>query len=121
MVNLKKLTPEPWIDKKSVHGNKYRYIHFKGSSTEEYTTLELKPTDARFIALARKAFGIMMRRGWQTYPLEDGWWEVANGDGKWWGEVLPPILAWSNPFTALVEADKWYVKNVERKSNDSTT
>ena len=46
-----KATKEPWRDCKSIHGSKYRYVQI--GKDEMYTTLEMKPDDARFIAHAR--------------------------------------------------------------------
>jgi hypothetical protein len=48
---LNKTTPGPWRDRKSVHGNQYRYVQI--GKEPDYTTLEIKPADARFIANAR--------------------------------------------------------------------
>jgi len=78
----------------------------------------MTPTE-RFAALACNAFGVMMRRKWHVEPNDDGTaWRVWSGDGVWWysrGE-MPPQIEWPDPFTALVEADKWYVENVESKA-----
>lgn len=45
-------TPGPWRDRPSVHGNRFRYVLI--DKAEEYSTLELQPNDARFIAHARE-------------------------------------------------------------------
>lgn len=45
-------TPPPWKDCKSIHGSEYRYVQI--GKDEMYSTLELKPDDARFIAHARE-------------------------------------------------------------------
>lgn len=45
-------TPPPWKDCKSVHGSEYRYVQI--GADPMYTTLEMKPDDARFIAHARE-------------------------------------------------------------------
>ncbi len=67
----------------------------------------LAPDDAEFIALARNAFEVMMRRGWGVEWNADGWTVTGL---NWSG---PETAA--DPFTALVEADKWYRENVEKK------
>lgn len=45
-------TPGPWKCRKSVYGNKYRYVQFdKGAAeTAMYTTSEMLPADAQLIA-----------------------------------------------------------------------
>lgn len=83
-MNLEKLTPSPRIP---------------------------RVDDAEFIALARNAFDVMMRRKW--YPMLDG-------SGKWRAEYQESDyltrnwvnseadFSFNDPFTALVEADAWY-------------
>lgn len=84
-------------------------------------------TNAAFIALARNAFDVIVSRYWKY-----DWWgekheddEDGNPTGGWrldWESCLPVwsgLMAWNNkhawpdPFTALVEADRWYKANVE--------
>jgi hypothetical protein len=48
-----KATPGAWRHRKSVHGSKYRYVQV--GADESYTTLELLPADAAFIAQSRTA------------------------------------------------------------------
>lgn len=52
--SAKAATKGPWKSRKSVYGNKYRTVQFdKGpQETAMYTTSELEPADARFIAAA---------------------------------------------------------------------
>ena len=70
---------------------------------------------AEFIALARNAFDVMLRRGWCAVPTL----QVDESLGPWCvrsrTELLTRLmtLRWPDPFTALVEADKWYAENVE--------
>lgn len=70
--------------------------------------------DAAFIALARNAFDVMMRRGWSPWAGKE--WSVLDDEGgmiyRKHGGDGSRITA-SDPFTALVEADKWYKENVE--------
>lgn len=101
MLDLANLTPAPWKE-------------FPFQSTAFGT--EFKKADEEFAVLARNAFDVMMRLGWWPCPgihSEKGLlWKVETVaqytdqavDGKWWPD----------PFTALVEADKWYRENVEK-------
>ncbi len=69
-------------------------------------------------ALALRAGEVMMRRGWTARQISDGW--LVQDDRN------NPLLQchkrkdytdWfvaDDPFTALVEADKWYEVNVEK-------
>ncbi len=73
-----------------------------------------------FIAIARNAFDVMMRRGWFVVP------NYCNRPGTFWrvktglaGDLEIDWKEWSDPFTALVKADAWYRENVE-KSQCST-
>ena len=73
-----------------------------------------------FIALARNAFDVMMRRGWIAVqhcmtPGQETWivlnkFKVAVERGGNSGVYFEA----ADPFTALVEADKWYKENVEK-------
>ncbi len=70
---------------------------------------------AAFLALAQNAYEVMMRRRWGVCKLPDGW-------GVWASEVAFPASRsiWGcwfgpDPFTALVEADRWYRENVEKE------
>lgn len=95
--DLRKLTPAPWVlgGDLSVNG-------------------EWWPDGAaEFIVLAREALDVMMRRGWGVKKAWYGGWEIIGGGSLFeeskresWGD---------DPFTALVEADKWYRENVEGK------
>jgi hypothetical protein len=75
--------------------------------------------DEQLISLARKAFDVMMRRGWspclaeENGPLDE--WTLFDSGGcpviSCPGFTVPKL--WPDPFTALVEADKWFKENVE--------
>lgn len=90
-----------------------------GDSTLYYPTQgsEPSPTDAEFIALARNAFDVMMRRGWEVHHIRVGQWGVPyvmhEGEFRAWLKLDPKALA-ADPFTALVEADRWYRENIEK-------
>jgi hypothetical protein len=78
--------------------------------------------------VARAAYEIQMRRGWhveQFSLLGGGYaWRIpmslANDMIRRHGaaaaefKVFASLAKWSDPFTALVEADKWYTSTVER-------
>ena len=111
MIDLKKLTPAPWQAQGEgiccgLYAEPGHMLIFDPDSTW---------ADASFIALARNAFDVMLRRGWYAYPPSSqqvGWGVDARP------QALPMDLcklSWPDPFTALVEAEKWYVANVEGK------
>lgn len=120
-INLEKLTPAPW----EVNG--VALIHNPRRIDPAGRVAFMEPhcqrSDAAFIALARNAFDVMMRRGW--HAVRD-----RSRDGQHWVAVSyekdpyesNPIMTdedgledWRpDPFTALVEADAWYKANVEK-------
>ncbi len=89
----------------------------------------------KFAALARKAFDVMLRRkitkrceccdlGWDIYcdPVDGQWWvavreESATPSPQGWVPSWKSIkyISASDPFTALVEADAWYKKEIEKR------
>lgn len=138
MIDLTKLTPAPWRSERR-YSNECEIvprIHSARSKDREcgwvadlvgapYLGYESTLVNAEFIALARNAFDVMMRRGW--YPAKVNWhaegvncWGVVQpslGNNRMMGTLTStePYL-WPDPFTALVEADKWYRENVEAKA-----
>jgi hypothetical protein len=75
------------------------------------------PTNAEFIALARIAFDVMMRRGWHAEQSEDGSWFVPQAIIEMFAAALRgAALAThhADPFAALVAAEEWYKANVEK-------
>ena len=119
MVDLTKLTPAPWES-----ANCAIYGPFSPTGRDRIGVVcEAVPkeeskarTNAAFIALARNAFDVMMRRGW--WPIKRGdKWQVGGQDpdepSETW-ETTPIQTGWPDPFTALVEADAWYKANVEK-------
>lgn len=127
-IDLSKLTPAPWevradnepnavdsIGKRpfafqlSDHGDKWRSAVCMGWENHE---------DMAFVALARNAFDVMMRRGWRfKYKNAHNHmrWEVVNAFGTDGRPIPDEYRIADDPFTALVEADKWYTEHVERK------
>lgn len=73
-----------------------------------------RSADAEFIAIARNAFDVMMRRGWSPLKSRNGW-RVDQDDGTYFafGKDGVEPAEWADPFTALVAADAWYRENVE--------
>lgn len=81
----------------------------------------MQPGDPEFAATAAEAFRVMMRRGWRpSRDRPDGGWYVSNRQMIEATVGLPderyPKRIWPDPFTALVEADKWYRENVEKRN-----
>jgi hypothetical protein len=114
-MNLEKLTPAPWF----AHGSQV----LSGSPLKWDAIIcehaKADGADAAFIALARNAFDVMMRRGWGVTKSPLGGWYV-NADletcVKFAKFLGPPHTEPSpDPFTALVAADEWYAANVEGK------
>lgn len=90
-------------------GGSYRGVRFEFTNDE-----------AEFVTLARNAFDVMLRRGWTARRLSTGSWIVQDSNNQPLQEPhrRPDLTDWfeaADPFTALVEADKWYRENVEGK------
>ena len=105
-LDLSKLSPAPWVN----CGHELFFGRQRQGTRHQQI---LKEADAEFCALARNAFDIMMRRGWGCSHGPRGWWvncpmEVCLKFG-----VNFKMEPFPDPFTALVEAEKWYVEHVE--------
>ncbi len=119
-MDLSKLTPAPWETgpdteyddgiTKLIYASGY---HVAGGAD---------PANAEFIALARNAFDVMMRRGWWAewrslggirnhgFNGPIGWIACKRGNDR----IMNVRNEMENdPLTALVEADKWYCEHVE--------
>ena len=112
-IDLNKLTPAPWTPHRYMQpasGNRYALLD---PSCQSYCDSK---TDMEFAALARNAFDVMMRRGWMPRRYRDGTFGVQNEFGDWPIELTgwKPKHQFSDPFTALVEADCWYTEHVEK-------
>ena len=124
-MNLEQLTPEPWVAAEGQVADATldtRVAECSGMVDDE-TAL----ANSEFIALARNAFAVMMRRGWhvERFSLMGGGFawriplNVANDMIRQQGANAAQfvryadIAKWSDPFTALLEADRWYKENVE--------
>ena len=76
-----------------------------------------KRADAEFHALARNAFDVMMRRGWGVEQI----WNNDLRIHRWFivtGLSVALREGFVDPFTALVEADRWYRENVEKGADE---
>lgn len=64
---------------------------------------------------AEIAFDVMMRRGWgvEKSPFANEW-KVKTANGYYVCKNGAPLMA-ADPFTALVEADRWYKENIEKE------
>ena len=120
MIDLSKLSPAPWAD--YVRDAKLATCNAKGEFT--YVTLAGNqlvgnPTDREFIVLARNAFDVMMQRKWWVIAGRketngENCWFVYTMAGSEFLEINKHPAPWpTDPFSALVEADKWYRVNVE--------
>lgn len=116
MLDLTKLSPAPWFA-----DPRDRLVIDAGRSVLT-TEVELaaggsnRPTvDMAFVALARNAFDVQLRRGWGVMPCRSvaGWWVCKDSEGTPFRDDCPRLY-WPDPFTALVEADKWYRENAEK-------
>lgn len=105
-LDLARLTPAPWH---AFYGGEPCYLSsvtgawladFKSSATDGANH------DALFVALARNAFDVMMRRGWGVKLGADGKWYIVKGIfARGW---------WDDPFTALIEADRIYREMIDK-------
>lgn len=117
MDDLNKLSPVPWVTVSS--RDLFPAVVASGICT---VAIDFEnETDAAFVCLARNAFDVMMRRGWYVgrYPANKKWF-VSFHSPKFDTILSREKCGYkhyhSDPFTALVEADKWYAANVEGKS-----
>ena len=106
-MDLSKLSPAPWASVAQgwafKEGRTGVYLICHGRSC--LATCSSSESDADFIALARNAFDVMMRRGWSVYRDEWSHWRITY-DGA-------DTQSYADPFTALVEADRWHKEHVE--------
>ncbi len=108
-MNLAELTPAPWTTNED--------LAVCGSDGTALCCCScnyghpVDETNAAFVSLARNAFDVLIRRGEKfmlTKNEHGDQWMIDAEDYGWITGV------WPDPFTALVEADKWYRENVER-------
>jgi hypothetical protein len=142
-LDLSKLTPAPW-DAQSNHDHPslapqvnsakekcilgaFWLCHPNIKEAEEAMILECE-ANCEFVALARNAFDVAMRRGWTVERISQmggGFiWRItphsANDEVRLCGANAAKFKTYvllqkaTDPFTALVEADRWYKENVEK-------
>jgi hypothetical protein len=116
-IDLSKLTGAPWyaVNYAGFWEPQSSPTYGKEGDLLDEETNASAPTNAVFIALARNAFDVMMRRGWWVVPYLG-----KPSEGRWFvrGNGLPREIQDSehpDPFTALVEADAWHKANVEKQ------
>lgn len=120
-MDMSKLTPAPW----HVTGEKWdRHVAHEGDRfpllKPENQEIPECTAALEFAAIARNAFDILMRRRWFPCPrVLTGGWVVDDGEGGWLYRRADhggdgSVIHAADPFTALVNADKWYKENVER-------
>lgn len=112
-MDLSKLTPAPWSSVAQMWGDSAvptgKFVLAHGKTP---VAIFLNEADCDAAALARNAFDVMMRRGWHSRLLPDGrGWTVDVAQCRHYGDKG----MFADPFTALVEADRWYAANVEGK------
>ena len=117
---LDKLTPAPWVLASDSGEWWNRLYTARAAPNNEIGSLKYRD-DLAFVAMARNAFDVMMRRGWWPVTMTVPWnppflWMVTGRERLPWqdddGWLMMPEMKWPDPFTALVEADKWYAANV---------
>jgi len=113
-LDLTKLTPAPWHVEKAwseIVGEVWQVMGPRGLVGKF-----LQEQNAEECCLARNAFDVMTRRGWNPRCCGPRGWIVqheANYDVDETPADVVPGVFWPDPFTALVEADKWYKEHVE--------
>jgi hypothetical protein len=116
-MDLTKLPPAPWKVECDRDGGHYIPHHGRFPMLLPECEVEADLAALYFAALARNAFDVMMRRGWNSSVDVQGKWFVVDRHNRpvhHADEHGNPVRL-ADPFTALVEADKWYVENVENR------
>lgn len=122
-IDLMRLSPAPWEADgfgSDEHGWGFGVVckDTKGQGDFLVRAAEMSKADAEFCALARNAFDVMMRRGWWSVPQKCGeTWiamnafavQIERGGNTGIYFVSP------DPFTCLVEADRWFKEHVDAK------
>ena len=139
MLEIESLTPAPWVCDERVGTVGVfagqppeclthecpRCIASKSASWDTSTGIsgwswnDADIADMQFIALARNAFDVMMRRGWYSQKAKNEkfvtWYVWDESDSPAIKISVQDSAKWNDPFTALVEADKWYKANIEEQ------
>lgn len=123
MFDSSKLAPAPWISWRlqqpiSAGGKEVGNIATESGWSPLVAgdhCVYLDPDFAEFAALARNAWDVMMRRGWTVMQRFSDKWIVCSAKTGFKPSELTDWRQqeWPDPFTPLVEADRWYRENVE--------
>jgi hypothetical protein len=138
-IDLSKLTPAPWsarsnhdhstlppqVDSVKENGIMSPYpviqmmwlCHESTKEAEDRMIAECE-ANCEFVALARNAFDVMMRRGWGVFFSASGWGVVFPNESRFSSPVLRGER-YTDPLNALVEADKWMTEQVEAKKKEA--
>ncbi len=127
-IDLTKLSPAPWepdYEDGTIEGI-LMMAHHANINTAVRLGEDYSRTNLAFVALARNAFDIMTRRMW--FPRFVG---TVDGQQQWMAyswvalknvcEIAADFRAtecvrhwlYPDPYTAIVETEKWYCENVE--------
>lgn len=117
MFDVSKLSPAPWEAKIVPDGalTAAAVLRVPWRGTKDTIYFGQNWDDAAFIADARNAFDVMTRRGWTAVRLDSGEWAAGVPDVH--PSVWKEKITAGDPFTAIIEADKWYTANVEQPAN----
>lgn len=122
MFDPSKLTAEPWeaqncaIRMPSIQGGKSGLYIVCDAHNGRHDAAR---ADAEFIALARNAFEIKMRRKWFAVPCPAGWVaarmfpDVEHDNSANWTWAIPQVIPCGDPETAIVEAEAWALAHPE--------
>lgn len=113
-MDLSQVTPAPWLPGQNTDGQHTVYAGSGVDVTPAWTnTARGRPmaqADAEFIALARNACDVMLRRSWGPYNDAEKWY--VSGENAGVVEAAGANGPYPDPFTALVEADRWYREHI---------
>lgn len=125
-----KLSPAPWfVDGPATNDGLYDIRTAYADGFCQFLANNVWIDFAAFVVLARSAFDVMMRRGWNPcQDIHSTWFvldcrcrcvhpadDYRSDDGR-----FNPVR-YGDPFTAIVEADRWYRENVEAKEPNKET
>jgi hypothetical protein len=115
-VNINNLTPAPWHAGmpcadlcdcfRGTLGGQCSNVWANEGREVTKPCAGLGKDDAEFIALARNAFDVMLRRGWWAVPCSGDVWKVETVTDR--DDEILAGKYWPDPYTALVEADKLF-------------
>jgi hypothetical protein len=78
---------------------------------------------AELIVKEHNAGVVMRERGWGVIKVDDEWSAVESTGQRimvWQRAMvrdipLPSVLSWPDPFAAILEANTWYIANIDPK------